>query len=59
MSLPYARATALLVAGTAVALSAPPASPAGTSYVALGDSHSSGTGTRTYLADGTSCQRSV
>ncbi len=29
------------------------------SYVALGDSYSSGVGTRTYIADGTSCQRSV
>ncbi len=29
------------------------------SYVALGDSYSSGTGTRSYLNDGTSCQRSV
>ncbi len=29
------------------------------SYVALGDSYSSGTGTRTYISDGTSCQRSV
>ena len=28
-------------------------------YVALGDSYSSGTGTRTYLDDGTTCQRSV
>ena len=28
-------------------------------YVALGDSYSSGTGTRSYLSDGTSCQRSV
>ncbi len=37
----------------APALAAPPA------YVALGDSYSSGTGTRSYLADGTSCQRSV
>src|SRR5829696_10091664 len=37
----------------------PPAQAAGSSYVALGDSYSSGTGTRTYLADGTSCQRSV
>ena len=36
-----------------------PAQAAGASYVALGDSYSSGTGTRTYLADGTSCQRSV
>ncbi|MCH1867910.1 SGNH/GDSL hydrolase family protein [Nocardioides sp. CFH 31398] len=30
-----------------------------TSYVALGDSYSSGTGTRDYLADGTDCQRSA
>ncbi|MEO7447708.1 MAG: SGNH/GDSL hydrolase family protein [Humibacillus sp.] len=37
----------------------PPAIAAGTGYVALGDSYSSGTGTRTYLNDGTSCQRSV
>lgn len=28
-------------------------------YVALGDSYSSGTGTRTYLDDGTTCQRSI
>ncbi|HWJ68378.1 MAG TPA: SGNH/GDSL hydrolase family protein [Nocardioides sp.] len=28
------------------------------SYVALGDSYSSGTGTRSYIDDGTSCQRS-
>ena len=47
-----------LVAGTALTLSAAPAHAAG-SYVALGDSYSSGTGTRTYLNDGTSCQRSV
>ena len=33
-----------------------PRSPA---YVALGDSYSSGVGTRSYLNDGTSCQRSV
>ena len=36
-----------------VAQAAPP------TYVALGDSYSSGTGTRTYLVDGTTCQRSV
>ncbi len=36
-----------------------PAQAAGTSYVALGDSYSSGVGTRTYINDGTSCQRSV
>jgi lysophospholipase L1-like esterase len=36
-----------------------PAVAVGTTYVALGDSYSSGTGTRTYINDGTSCQRSV
>ncbi|RBY96596.1 SGNH/GDSL hydrolase family protein [Blastococcus sp. TF02-8] len=44
----------LCALGTAV-----PAQAAGPGYVALGDSYSSGTGTRTYLADGSSCQRSV
>jgi lysophospholipase L1-like esterase len=44
----------------AVALLAPaPAQAAGSTYVALGDSYSSGTGTRSYLLDGTTCQRSV
>src|SRR3712207_2019085 len=38
---------------------APRATAAAPSYVALGDSYSSGTGTRTYLDDGTTCQRSV
>ncbi|RBY77385.1 SGNH/GDSL hydrolase family protein [Blastococcus sp. TF02-09] len=47
-------ALALCTTGIAV-----PAQAAGPAYVALGDSYSSGTGTRTYLADGTSCQRSV
>lgn len=36
-----------------------PAQAAGPSYVALGDSYSSGTGTRSYVDDGTSCQRST
>lgn len=36
-----------------------PAQAAAPSYVALGDSYSSGVGTRTYLADGSSCQRSA
>ena len=36
-----------------------PASAAAPSYVALGDSYSSGVGTRSYLSDGTSCQRSA
>ena len=36
-----------------------PADAAGPSYVALGDSYSSGVGTRSYISDGTSCQRST
>ncbi len=43
----------------ALVLSASPSGAAAPSYVALGDSYSSGTGTRSYLSDGTSCQRSV
>ena len=43
----------------AATLLAAPASAAAPTYVALGDSYSSGVGTRAYLADGTSCQRSV
>lgn len=41
-----------------VALQAP-AVAAAPSYVALGDSYSSGVGTRSYISDGTSCQRST
>lgn len=37
---------------------AAPATAAGTSYVALGDSYSSGTGTRDYIDDGADCDRS-
>jgi lysophospholipase L1-like esterase len=44
---------AALLAPATGAQAAPP------SYVALGDSYSSGTGTRSYIADGTSCQRST
>jgi len=40
-------------------LGAPPALAATPSYVALGDSYSSGTGTGSYLDDGTSCKRSA
>jgi len=40
-------------------LAAPPAQAAAPVYVALGDSYSSGVGTRTYINDGTSCQRST
>ncbi|MBA2954957.1 SGNH/GDSL hydrolase family protein [Nocardioides sp. MAH-18] len=36
-----------------------PAQAAAPAYVALGDSYSSGVGTRTYISDGTSCQRST
>lgn len=60
MTIPRFRpALAALALLAAVVLPAPPASAAGASYVALGDSYSSGTGTRAYLADGTACQRSV
>ncbi len=45
-----------LVASLLPASSAEAAPP---SYVALGDSYSSGVGTRAYLDDGTSCQRST
>ena len=47
-------AAALLVVGLAA-----PAQAAPPSYVALGDSYSSGVGTRSYLNDGSTCQRSV
>ena len=40
-------------------LLAPPAQAAPPVYVALGDSYASGTGTRSYISDGTSCQRST
>jgi lysophospholipase L1-like esterase len=36
-----------------------PAHAVGESYVALGDSYASGTGTRSYISDGSSCQRST
>jgi len=51
--------TAALAVVTALGTWAVPAQAAAPSYVALGDSYSSGTGTRSYLADGTSCLRSV
>jgi lysophospholipase L1-like esterase len=53
----------LALAGLLLALLSPPvtapARAAAPAYVALGDSYSSGTGTRSYLADGTACQRST
>ncbi len=65
--MPLSRAPLTLSLGTlalsgalaAGVLGVPPAQAAGSTYVALGDSYSSGTGTRSYLADGTSCLRSV
>lgn len=60
MSIPRLRSLAVaLVLLAAVVPGATPAMAAGPSYVALGDSYSSGTGTRAYLADGSACQRSV
>jgi lysophospholipase L1-like esterase len=58
------RTSRLAVLGTALAglltpLLLQPAQAAAPSYVALGDSYASGTGTRSYIADGTSCQRST
>jgi lysophospholipase L1-like esterase len=50
---------AALAVGLLIAVSAPVVGAAAPSYVALGDSYSSGVGTRTYINDGTSCQRSV
>jgi lysophospholipase L1-like esterase len=50
-------AAAILSAGAVLCL-AIPAAAAASNYVALGDSYSSGVGTRTYYNDGTSCQRS-
>ena len=51
--------SAVASAAVVLALAAAPAHAAGPGYVALGDSYASGTGTRTYLDDGTTCQRSV
>ena len=47
------------LAGLLTPLLALPAQAAAPGYVALGDSYSSGTGTRSYIADGSSCQRST
>lgn len=54
------RLTLLAAAALVVPLlHATPAVAAAPSYVALGDSYSSGVGTRSYIDDGTSCQRST
>lgn len=56
----FPRAAIALASGAALlALNSVPAHGASSTYVALGDSYSSGTGTRSYFSDGTSCQRSV
>lgn len=47
------------LAGLLTPLLVQPALGAAPVYVALGDSYASGTGTRSYIADGTSCQRST
>ena len=52
-------ASAIAAAAVLLGLGTGPASAAVPGYVALGDSYASGTGTRSYLSDGTSCQRSV
>jgi lysophospholipase L1-like esterase len=49
----------VLVALVAAAGLPSAAHAAGPSYVALGDSYSSGVGTRSYISDGTSCKRST
>ncbi|HEX6056845.1 MAG TPA: GDSL-type esterase/lipase family protein, partial [Intrasporangium sp.] len=51
--------TAIVMGLVSVIALALPVGAAGGPYVALGDSYSSGTGTRTYINDGTSCYRSV
>ncbi|WP_249138797.1 SGNH/GDSL hydrolase family protein [Phycicoccus avicenniae] len=53
-----ALAAAATVSAAALAVPIAPAQAAAPSYVALGDSYSSGTGTRDYLDDGTDCLRS-
>ena len=47
------------LAGLLTPLLLQPAQAAAPAYVALGDSYSSGTGTRSYINDGTTCQRST
>lgn len=50
--------SSLALIGATTLAAAPPAAAAGEEYVALGDSYSSGLGTRTYVDDGTECRRS-
>jgi lysophospholipase L1-like esterase len=54
------RTGSALAAGVVLTtLATVPAHGAAPGYVALGDSYSSGTGTRSYVNDGTRCQRSI
>jgi lysophospholipase L1-like esterase len=56
---PLRRPALLIIAGLVAALGlAQPAHAAAPAYTALGDSYSSGTGTRSYYSDSGSCQRS-
>ncbi|SFC12993.1 GDSL-like Lipase/Acylhydrolase family protein [Nocardioides terrae] len=52
-------AAVLAAALTATVASMAPVQAAAPSYVALGDSYSSGVGTRSYIDDGSTCQRST
>jgi hypothetical protein len=54
----FGRVTAVVGLATALMLAAVIPASAAPAYTALGDSYSSGVGTRTYYSDGTSCQRS-
>ncbi|MEO6606446.1 MAG: SGNH/GDSL hydrolase family protein [Aeromicrobium sp.] len=57
LALSSSLAAGLVVLASIFSLS--PADAAGAPYVALGDSYSSGNGTRSYISDGTSCYRST
>jgi len=54
----FGRVTAVIGLVTVAMLAAVIPASAAPAYTALGDSYSSGVGTRTYYSDGTSCQRS-
>lgn len=56
---PVRLATTTALTCLALAAALPAQAAPGDRYVALGDSYSSGTGTGSYLDDGTSCQRST
>jgi lysophospholipase L1-like esterase len=56
---PLTAAVAAVCAVLGGLVAVPPAHAAAPMYVALGDSYASGTGTRSYINDGTSCQRSM